>query len=512
LACDFFDLIRGRPRRSRTPVETGFASIYTSLAAKQSAETGKFVKVRAVQSQWRQRLRIARTAGWGESARLVFSVRNVFWLGGAAGFWCIVRRQQNVIMSKLYYNENGNVTPILCEELTTYRRARKFLKLAATKATATLYVLARSHEGNKLPLRCTVNGKALLPIRAAAGASYSWYAIPVAPSLLKSGDNRFEFWTDATAMNAWSLAIEGGHPRPHSFVSDDGGATWRNRQMGYLNVLNGEYVARVRLAEGQDPPPAKIVWENPSCPRVRHLRQVMPAMALGKRPLMERVRAITGWLASSWEHTSSGRAPVYAPWDAETILAWGKAQKGHSGWRPVVMCVHYAVAFVSCAQAAGIPARCAVLWGSVNGWDGHFVTELWFDEYQKWVMVDPNADAIFFRDGEPMSLTEIQQAGTDLSPFVRWGKGTKFQRQFPHIVQFVKEMYLTGRCFRHRSVWARTDFLSRPELTPPGHGALAYCETGLVWEKRDLQRGFGMFPYFADASYFDAPPCRSVGA
>lgn len=48
LACDFFDLIRGRIRRSRTPIETGLASVYTCLAAKASAETGKFVDVRAV--------------------------------------------------------------------------------------------------------------------------------------------------------------------------------------------------------------------------------------------------------------------------------------------------------------------------------------------------------------------------------------------------------------------------------------------------------------------------------
>ena len=48
LACDFFDLIRGRIRRSRTPIETGIASVYTCLAAKASAETGRFVDVRTV--------------------------------------------------------------------------------------------------------------------------------------------------------------------------------------------------------------------------------------------------------------------------------------------------------------------------------------------------------------------------------------------------------------------------------------------------------------------------------
>ncbi|MFA5863668.1 MAG: Gfo/Idh/MocA family oxidoreductase [Phycisphaerae bacterium] len=47
LANDFFDVIRGTGK-SRTPIETGLASVYSCLAAKESAETGKFVKVRQV--------------------------------------------------------------------------------------------------------------------------------------------------------------------------------------------------------------------------------------------------------------------------------------------------------------------------------------------------------------------------------------------------------------------------------------------------------------------------------
>lgn len=48
LARDFFELVQGKVRRSRTPIEAGLASIYACLAAKESAETGKFVKVRNV--------------------------------------------------------------------------------------------------------------------------------------------------------------------------------------------------------------------------------------------------------------------------------------------------------------------------------------------------------------------------------------------------------------------------------------------------------------------------------
>jgi hypothetical protein len=221
---------------------------------------------------------------------------------------------------------------------------------------------------------------------------------------------------------------------------------------------------------------------------------------------MKRVRALTYWLSTSWQHTDSGVAQQYAPWDAETILAWGRVRTGHDGRLPIVMCVHYGAAFVSCAQAAGLRARAVITADTINGYCGHFVAEVWFDEYGKWVLVDPNLDASFRQAGVPLSAREVQAAGSDLSDLVEWGRGTEFQRRYPHIEAFVCDNYLRGRWIRSRSNWARADFLSRPDLTPPGHGMTAYCETSLVWDAELRPRGFGMFPYFGDRDYFEAPP------
>ena len=319
-------------------------------------------------------------------------------------------------------------------------------------------------------------------------------------------NNRFELWTDATAMNAWSLALEAGHAAPRSAISDDGGDSWRSERMGYLNAVRGEYVVRLRLAEGEDPEPPALVGEDGGGARAEALRQAMPSGALEERPWLEKVHILSAWLASSWEHTSSVRGAVYTPWDAETIVAWGGAREGHNGKRPVDMCVHYAVALVSACQVLGIPARCAVLTGGTNESNGHFVAEVYLPEYGKWIMVDPNTDGICWKDGAPLSIGEIQREGDDLSGVFEWGKGHAFQRTFPHIVEFIRDNLERGICFRCRSIWPRADFLAHPELSPPGHGSLAYCETALVWEKRDLERGFGMFSHFGGADYFDAPP------
>jgi len=403
-------------------------------------------------------------------------------------------------------SERGHVIPTLGEELNTYRRARKVLHLPATESPATAYVLARPRGEGVPPLRVAVNGVELEPLPPNDRETYHWFEVPLDPSALKEGDNAFELWTDARAMDAWALALEAGHADPASWVSDDSGQTWRNEHMCYLNAVRGEYAVRIRLAEGEDPPPPRVVWEEEG-PRLAALRQMLPPMVRREgQPRLDQVRALSAWLASSWEHTSSARAAQYAPWDAPTILAWGASQSGHNGQRPIAMCVHYGVAMVSCCQSLGIPARCAVLTGTPNGFDGHFVTEVWLEEYGRWVMVDPNADAICFENGEPMSMPQIQRLGSELSGAIAYGEGTDFQRTFPHMVDFVRDNLEQGVCFRHRSVWYRADLLSHPELSPPGHGSTAYCETGLVWEQGGQDRGFGMFPYFGDRAYFDRGP------
>jgi transglutaminase-like putative cysteine protease len=380
------------------------------------------------------------------------------------------------------------------------------LQLPGTDAPAKLFLLARSYPDNKLPLRVSVNGTELPGLPPNSSNIYIWHEVPVPPTLLVSGANEFEIWADATAMNAWSVALENGHKEPGSFVSTDAGETWRDEKMGFLNVSRGEYVVRVRLSEGTDAPPPSMVWEDADNPRLHRLRQMLPDSILQPRQTLERVRALMTWVCTRWEYRNTSNSVVYAPWDAETIIAWGQAARGHDGREPVVMCVHYAVALVSYCLALGIPARCAISTESINGFKGHFTAEVWFEELGKWVMVDPNMDAILFEGDNPLSIKEIQRAGSDVTDLIRWGPGHEFQVKNPLIAGWIPDTYLNGICFRHRSVWPRTDFLSRQELGPAGHGSTSYCETDLVWETGDLHEGFGMFPYFGDQDYFDAPP------
>ena len=170
-------------------------------------------------------------------------------------------------MSLLYYTEEGRVIPSLGEDLTRFRHIRKTLDLPATDGTARVWILARCYPDNTAPLRLAVNGtEVVMSVGGERPGAYCWHHVDVDASALRAGANTFQLWTDTSAMDGWSIALEAGHANPGSEVSDDGGQSWRRERMGYLNAVLGEHVLRVRLEEGQDPPPPAGAAESPRTP------------------------------------------------------------------------------------------------------------------------------------------------------------------------------------------------------------------------------------------------------
>ncbi len=414
-------------------------------------------------------------------------------------------------MSKLFYTEDGLAIQTQGEELTRYRHARKDLELPATLFSARLFFSAYAHPGSESPLHILVNGHTLppvqprLPVQSSLLQNYYWYEVELPAAYLAVGRNTFEFWSNSQAMNSWGLALEPGHAEPASFLSNDSGRTWRNHHMGHLNILRGEYLVRVRVEEGNDLEPPVWTSEDPLNESLVSIRTRLPQGAVVSGTTLERVRILATWIASAWEYRASVQAAQYAPWDMETILSWGKSKSGHCGRLPVVMCVHYGVAFVTACQAAGLQARAAVFTENINGGNGHFCAEVWMPEYGKWVFVDPNFDIMLFRDSVPLSIPEIRALMPEHGSFIRYGPGYEYQRS-NHIMEGALAVYANFSWMTHRSLWWRADFLSNPQFSPPSHGALAYCETGLVWEEKELYAGFAMFPCFGSDAYFSMPP------
>lgn len=408
----------------------------------------------------------------------------------------------------LYASERGFALPDASEELTSDRRVRKTVDLPATALAGRLYLLARCYPDNRLPLVVTVNGRYLAPVRADDLAGrYAWYEVSIPRDVLRTGENVIECWCDTEAMNGWSLAIDYGSGATTSQVSTDAGTTWSSDHIGYLSIGRGEYIVRIRLAEGSDPPPPAMRHEDPGHVRLGRLRATLPAEAAGAMPVLQRLRTLATWTSTQWPYRNEQQATQYAPWDPATILAWGRTESGHDGRLPIVMCVHYTIVFVAACEALGLSARCVVFAEDLNSGIGHFVAEVWVPELDKWVLVDPNLDAVFLRGGMPLSAREVQAAPEGLSTLVSWGPGHDYQAQTSSMRDWIARYFLTGACFRHRAVWPRTDFMSHPECSPPFHGATAYSELDLVWEQRLAdEAAFGMFRYFAPESWFDEPP------
>jgi hypothetical protein len=84
-----------------------------------------------------------------------------------------------------------------------------------------------------------LNGKLLSPPQRLV--STGWSRVPIAPELLKAGENELIF------SGGGSLLLEPGRPG-RSFKSRDGGRTWSNRSLGKDSDQQGEYLIRLRLA------------------------------------------------------------------------------------------------------------------------------------------------------------------------------------------------------------------------------------------------------------------------
>ena len=206
-------------------------------------------------------------------------------------------------MSKLYYTEQGRVIVSLSEELTFYRRARKVLDLPGTASPAEIFVLARPFPSYAGPLRISINGHELPPTMPVPVNSFLWYRAEAEPGLVRPGANVIDLWTDASSMTGWGLAMDCGVANPGSTVTDNAGASWRRENMGYLNAQIGEYVVRVRLAEESDPSPPTQVWEVGEHPRLQTWRNMIPSEVRAPGSLLQRVRGLSSWLSTSWEHT-----------------------------------------------------------------------------------------------------------------------------------------------------------------------------------------------------------------
>ena len=107
-----------------------------------------------------------------------------------------------------------------------------------------------------------------------------------------------------------------------------------------------------------------------------------------------------------WVHRAipDGTPKVSARHAAEILEA---AARGETFW-----CTYYAITYVECALALGWPCRNIAV-DRRHGPEGlqsthHGVAEIWSNQFRKWVVIDPQSNLHFEREGIPLSAWEIR--------------------------------------------------------------------------------------------------------
>ncbi len=186
-----------------------------------------------------------------------------------------------------------------------------------------------------------------------------------------------------------------------------------------VGLLGSALVVLPRVAAAQPSPAAfvQVAWrrvggtaapglpfryESPWLPRLNELglRERLDEVVGGRSREFERILRLKDWVAAQFPTTVPD---PYPPWDALVVLDWIRG--GLTGG----FCAQYAQIFLQSLAYLGIPARYVEIGTAENPY-GHFLTEVWSSEYDKWVLMDPNYNVHFERDGIPLSALEIHDA------------------------------------------------------------------------------------------------------
>lgn len=186
-----------------------------------------------------------------------------------------------------------------------------------------------------------------------------------------------------------------------------------------LNRWHG--VKFIKAVNGRVVEPAyPFIYQDMTHLKVRKLyeRAGIGDMIKESRNELELIRRISDWANKQWGHIQ----PLpYASWDAHEIL--DRVEAGDAFW-----CTYKAALFVQGCNAAGLTAR--ILGINPKDKAAHTVTEVYINDFRKWMLVDPWMNCYFERDGVPISALELHYSannpeGIDLV-FGENGRGTEY--------------------------------------------------------------------------------------
>lgn len=217
------------------------------------------------------------------------------------------------------------------------------------------------------------------------------------------------------------------------------------------------------------------------------------------------------WVAAQWSHVN--RYEVYPPYQAATILQWLRDDHGHGSRDVTGFCVNFATVLTQCCLAMGLCAR-SVIVGQPPGkpLGGHFVTEAFCRDLDKWVIFDPDTDVLMTHEGIPVNALDLHRLWlSGKTTEVSYHRGPAYGNSHnsgPVDGETFIRNHLDEGGYRFFGIPMRQDPLSRPDLQLVEHGVTPYRETDVIWwtDDPDLERRFPICTTRPADLHYPRPP------
>lgn len=226
-------------------------------------------------------------------------------------------------------------------------------------------------------------------------------------------------------------------------------------------------------------------YERMDHPSLVALRQEyrLDRVVAGGDTEFDRMVLLRSWVAGRWKH-GTPRASRHASLKAIEIL--GLAAKGER-----FFCHHDATTYLQCCLAMGWQTRYVGV--RTSGVSGHSVTEVWSNQYRKWILMDVSYDLHYLRHATPLNALELHNIWMDPSTVPRTETRFVHGRSGPNLdsldalnaFKLLDFYYIFGvsmgndlsRHRGHENVWIDKPFLqlNDPRLSGPRYRPFPIC-------------------------------------
>jgi hypothetical protein len=165
-----------------------------------------------------------------------------------------------------------------------------------------------------------------------------------------------------------------------------------------------EDVPEERIATSPDPEPDAEFWRaRVGASGGTTLERAAAIRTWACRQTVGRLNEETGPEMREQRKARRDRSPLAS---ADGRLVFEDVESGGG-----VNCLSAAVVFYDAARASGLRARrCELHVRGLDPFEAHSTVEVWWDEDEKWVVMDPTFDCSFEIDGRPASAIDLREA------------------------------------------------------------------------------------------------------